>query len=43
MGSMAYITLALIFNLSIAALSFHFLESPILRMKNKFSYTTEGK
>lgn len=40
-GSTLHITTCLLVNLLIAALSYRFFESPILRLKNRFSYPTE--
>jgi len=40
-GSVAHVVICLLINLLIAALSFHFLESPIMRLKGKFGYAAE--
>jgi peptidoglycan/LPS O-acetylase OafA/YrhL len=37
-GSVAYVVTCLGVNLSVAALSFHLIESPIMRLKSRFSY-----
>jgi peptidoglycan/LPS O-acetylase OafA/YrhL len=36
-GGIAYLTMALLVNLLVAAASFHFIESPIMRMKERFN------
>jgi peptidoglycan/LPS O-acetylase OafA/YrhL len=42
-GSIMFILACLLINLGVAALSFHFIESPIIRLKNHFEYDRDAK
>jgi peptidoglycan/LPS O-acetylase OafA/YrhL len=38
LGSLIYVAACLVANLAVAAVSFHFFEQPILRLKKRFDY-----